>query len=627
MSAIARGFLLELAAEAVAPIIGGCAGAIVAGPIGAAGGAAVGRVIEKAINYFGPKIVERWLDWFRRQPKNVQIEAVAGLGSVPAEEARQVAKQALDRLAPDASPEDKSLALEYITAIPEVVQQSLVLDLSTGGMTVLPSLSLQSPQSLITLLPTDVPPYAAPTPLPGTPYFLKRVVGVGGFGVVYEAEIASEQYLQRAIKLCLDASMLDMLKRERYNLEQLRVGGEFWPPRLVRLYGSDLDHPTPFLVYEYVRGGTLTSYLAKRREETGGNLSAHEVLGLIRQITEALAFAHAHGLVHRDLKPANVLVDGETLKLADFGIGAIMAKHATDHSQIGRSMVDKLNTDEQVSLLRGSGTPLYMDPDQRRGGDANAKHDLYSLVVVWYQLLVGDVTREKADGWDEELESDFGVPKDHIEVMKNCGGLMKSRPANACELRKLLEALSTPRLDEELEESIIKDGFSGQEVENTSNQKPNLRELKKDSTDKYFSHLHRYLADAGVEGLQLTKSSGDVRKTSQVRDVVLEVTVKATKARLGVAIICLHDISKRKYGLLDKHRKEIEIRFGGQQVEWQRRPNVMRTGIAVYRKYDWRQLDNEDYRSEITEWIFMNLKILLGVRTEYLDNMETKEGE
>ena len=442
----APSLLLELAAEGVAPVVGGCAGALIAGPVGAAVGAGVGRVVEKAINFFGPRIVEKWLGWFRRQPKNVQVDAVAGLGSVPVEQARQVASEALDRLTPAASPEDKAIALGYIAAIPEVVQQSLVLDLSRGGMTVPPSLSLESPQSLMQLLPQDAPPYAVPTKLPDTDYILKRVIGTGGFGVVYEAEMPALQQLPLAIKFCLDPSMVDMLRHERDNLKALHTSGkDHWSPRIVRLYGYNLKHATPFLVYEYVAGGTLTNYLAKRREEIGGNLTPAEVLGLIKQITEGLAFAHGRGLVHRDLKPANVLVDGETLKLADFGIGGIVAGYAVAHSQIGRSMVNQLHADEQVSLLRGSGTPLYMDPEQRKGGKANAKHDLYSLGIVWYQLLVGDVTREFHGGWDEELVSEYGVPRDHIEVIRKCVGWIPNRPENGGALLELLEGLSAPK--------------------------------------------------------------------------------------------------------------------------------------------------------------------------------------
>ena len=264
-------FLLELAADGIAPVIGGCAGALVAGPAGAGGGAVVGHVVEKAINYFGPKIVERWLAWLRGQPKNVQIEAVSKLGSVSADEARQVAKSILGQKATQASAEDLSLTLEYIAAIPEVVQQSLVLDLSTGGMTFPPSLLLGSPQSLMQLLPTDAPPYAAPTKVPDEDVYLKRLIGTGGFGAVYEAEMPLLEELPLAVKFCLDPTMVDMLKRKRDNLQKLKASGkENWSPRLVRFYGCKLEHPTPFLVYEYVSGGTLTNYLTRRRKNWAG---------------------------------------------------------------------------------------------------------------------------------------------------------------------------------------------------------------------------------------------------------------------------------------------------------------------------------------------------------------------
>ena len=142
----------------------------------------------------------------------------------------------------------------------------------------------------------------------------------------------------------------------------------------MRLYGYDLKHTTPFLVYEYVPGGTLTGYLARRLEEIGGSLPSGEVLSLIKQITEGLAFAHGRGLVHRDLKPANVLVDGETLKLADFGIGGIVAGYAVAHSQIGRSIMNKLHTEEQVSLLARVGHAALHGPraTQGRGGEREA---------------------------------------------------------------------------------------------------------------------------------------------------------------------------------------------------------------------------------------------------------------
>src|SRR5262249_54629399 len=161
---------------------------------------------------------------------------------------------------------------------------------------------------------------------PGTPYRLEQLLGSGGFGAVYRATSHSLQHLPLAIKFCHDPALTAALHRERSNLERLmRVGGESWSHRIVRLYGDDLDHRTPYLVYEYVAGGDLVHDLARRRQQAGRDLTSDEALGLIIQVAEALAFAHEHGLVHRDLKPANVLVHGDTLKLADFGLGGVTA--------------------------------------------------------------------------------------------------------------------------------------------------------------------------------------------------------------------------------------------------------------------------------------------------------------
>ena len=158
-----------------------------------------------------------------------------------------------------------------------------------------------------------MPPYAAPASLPGTDYQLEELIGSGGFGAVYRASNPSLQYLPLAIKLCLDTSLLSSLRQERSNLERLmKAGGAAWSPRVVRLYGYNLEHATPFLVYEYVQGGDLVHWLAARQARNGRRLAPAEVLPLIRQVAEGLAFAHERGIVHRDLKPANVLLGERT---------------------------------------------------------------------------------------------------------------------------------------------------------------------------------------------------------------------------------------------------------------------------------------------------------------------------
>jgi serine/threonine protein kinase len=442
----ARSVLLQLAVEAVLPVVGGCAGVLAGGAEGGLAGVVVGQAAEKGINFFGQRIVNRWKEWLKGKPRGVQAAAVTQLAELLPEVARGEAAAALQQQAPQASPADRRVAIDYLSAIPLSVHRSLLTDRQKGGMTLAPTFSLDDSLSLLQLLPADVPPYSVPCPLPQTDYRLEELIGTGGFGAVYRASVPSEQYLSRAIKFCLERSLLPALMQERANLESLmQAGGESWSPRLVRLYGYNLDHPTPFLVYEFVPGGELVRWLSTRQAREGRGLTATEVLELITQVAEALAFAHQHGLVHRDLKPANVLMAADgTIKLADFGIGGLVATHAIQVSRIGTVEANRLRPAEQASLFRGAGTPLYMSREQKEGAGPDPRHDVYSLGVMWYQLLVGDVTRELHPGWAEELIDEHAVPAAHVETIKQCVGLLRRRPENAQKVLETLRVLAAP---------------------------------------------------------------------------------------------------------------------------------------------------------------------------------------
>ncbi len=438
-----RPWLLQLAVEAVIPVLGGCAGALAGGAAGGLVGVMVGQLAEKAINFFGQGIVGRWLEWLRKQPVNLQVAALTNLADITPEAARAEVMTLLAEQAPHASPEDRQVALDYLSAIPRSVRRSLLSGRNGGKRQLPPKISVADPLSLLQLLPTDVPPYSVPSALPGTDYQLEEIIGSGGFGAVYRASSPSLQYLPLAIKFCLDRSLLAALHLERSNLEQLmKAGGKTWSPRLVRLYGYNLEHRTPFLVYEFVAGGDLVRWLAQREARAGRGLTPGEVLALTVQVAEALAFAHQRGLVHRDLKPANILMaDDGTVKLTDFGIGGLAARQAMQMSRIGTVASSRLSPAEQVSLFRGAGTPLYMSLEQKQGAAPDPRQDIYSLGVMWYQLLVGDVTREMAHGWARELEAKFAVPAQHITVIDKCVGWVEDRPGNAGELLPLLRGL------------------------------------------------------------------------------------------------------------------------------------------------------------------------------------------
>jgi hypothetical protein len=402
-------WLLREAVAAIAPVLGGCAAALANQCGNSALGRAVGQGVQNVLEYFGERIVEKWVDALKDEPEEQQRAALTELAAMPPAEVRQETQALLDQLDLQLIDADKQVALDYLTAIPQLLSRTLARTHPAGPT---------QAADLLLLLPPDLPPYAAPCDLPGTTYRLEALVGMGGFGTVYRAVDAKMPYMPLAIKFRRDAGADPVLRRERDNLERLlRADATSWSPRLVRLCGYDLDHATPFLVYEWVPGGDLASVLMARPVRP----APEEVLTWVRGIVEGLAFAHRHGVIHRDLKPANVLLALDGVKVTDFGIGtaASASPNATR------------------TLLRGAGTPLYMAPEQRRGAPADPRHDLYSVGVIWYQCLLGDCSAEMVPGW-EDLLLDSGAPPAHVELIRRCVGAIGKRPADAGELLALL---------------------------------------------------------------------------------------------------------------------------------------------------------------------------------------------
>jgi serine/threonine protein kinase len=435
-----RVVLLLLATQSLAAAIEGCADRIETLHQPRAP-AALPRT--RAIELFGPLIVARWAEWLGDLQPGEQEEAFQALAELMPSAARKVIDAELKEQAPTASEDDRLLALNYLSAIPSTTRDMLLSDGDSEDSS--PTVTrFVGERSLLRLLPMDVPPFPVSSDLPGTPYRLEELLGSGGFGAVYRASNRFEQNTApRAIKFCLNAELIASLHHERDLLDRLMSAGRDtrWSDRIVKLYGHNLDAPIPFLVYEYIAGGNLITRLAAIRKRTGANLRPSQVLGLIRRICEPIAFAHGMGLVHRDVKPSNILVSGNTIKLADFGIGGVIAAHAAHSSHIGSSDLHGLSVTEKCSLFRGAGTPLYMSPEQRRGEAPDPRHDVYSIGVMWYQLLVGDCTRELHQGWEDELADEFDIPQKQIDLIQKCVGYIKKRPANAGEL---LAALPSP---------------------------------------------------------------------------------------------------------------------------------------------------------------------------------------
>ena len=202
------------------------------------------------------------------------------------------------------------------------------------------------------------------------PYQLIRLLGEGGMGVVYLAErkVVGGKV---AIKILRDA-WLSPARRDRFASEQ-RTLAQLNHPLIARLYdAATLDDGTPYFVMEYVEGTPLTRYCREH------NYSVGERLKLFRLVCEAVQHAHSQAVVHRDLKPSNILVKSDgSVRLLDFGIA---------------KQVESLDlpVDQTTMGLRWM-TPAYAAPEQVRGDRIGLNTDVYSLGVILYELLTGEL--------------------------------------------------------------------------------------------------------------------------------------------------------------------------------------------------------------------------------------------
>jgi eukaryotic-like serine/threonine-protein kinase len=212
---------------------------------------------------------------------------------------------------------------------------------------------------------------SASTPLPFKvfgPYRILNELGQGGMGAVYLAE-REDLGTQVAIKILRDA-WLSPARRDRFAMEQ-RTLAQLNHPSIARLYDADTSPDgTPFFVMEYVEGVPLTEYCKEH------DCSLQMRLRLFREICEAVIYAHQRAVIHRDLKPSNILVkpDG-TVRLLDFGI----AKHLENLGE---------DVEQTMTGLRLM-TPAYASPEQIRGEQVGIQTDVYSLGVIFYELLTG----------------------------------------------------------------------------------------------------------------------------------------------------------------------------------------------------------------------------------------------
>ncbi len=209
-----------------------------------------------------------------------------------------------------------------------------------------------------------------------TPHFpeleILELIGAGGMGAVYKAR---QPNLDRFVALKILSHDLagDPAFVERFNREA-RVLGRLSHPNIVGIHDFGTAGPYCYLTMELVDGVNL------RQAMRAGRFTPNEALAMVQHLCSALKFAHEEGILHRDIKPENILIDSKgRVKIADFGIAKL----------VGEDRQHDVTLTMQGSVL---GSPHYMAPEQiETPGDVDQRADIYSLGVVLYEMLTGEL--------------------------------------------------------------------------------------------------------------------------------------------------------------------------------------------------------------------------------------------
>jgi serine/threonine protein kinase/Tfp pilus assembly protein PilF len=219
-------------------------------------------------------------------------------------------------------------------------------------------------------------------------YQIIEELGKGGMGKVYKV-FDQEVQVKMALKLIRPEVSADKSTIDRFRNE-LKIARDISHKNICRMYDLGREAGSYFITMEYVSGEDLKSFIRRARQLVVGT-----AIFIAKQVCEGLAEAHRVGVVHRDLKPGNIMIDKEgNAKIMDFGIA--------------RSISVKGITGAGVMI----GTPEYMSPEQVEGKEVDARSDIYSLGIILYEMLTGQVPFEGDTPFTIGVKQKSEIPKD-----------------------------------------------------------------------------------------------------------------------------------------------------------------------------------------------------------------------
>ena len=280
-------------------------------------------------------------------------------------------------------------------------------------------------------------------------FVLDRLLGQGGNSDVWLARHAKLGQ-SHVFKLATDGPRLAALKRE-FTLYRL-LGQTLGPrPDIARILDANFQTAPFFLECEY-GGRSLLEWADDAN--TLLELSQAERLDIFLQVARAVAAAHSVGVLHKDLKPGNVLIDGErgawVVKLTDFGSGRLLEPERLAELRLtALGLTQAADTGASNSRSASGSTLMYMAPELLSGQAPTLQSDVYSLGVMLFQLLVGDLRRTLSSGWQQDLEDALLVE----EIDAATQGTAARRTASVATLVDHLSRLEVRRAERDLRAS------------------------------------------------------------------------------------------------------------------------------------------------------------------------------
>ena len=423
----------------------------------------------------------------------------------------------------------------------------------------------------------------------GKRYEVRKLIGKGGMADVY---LAWDTILNRevAIKVLKSEMADDPIALERFKREA-GASTQLSHPNIVDVYDVGDDGDKHYIVMEYVKGYTLKQLIRKR-----GAIPYKESVWVMKQLAGALMEAHRKGIIHRDVKTQNVLIkDDGTVKMADFGIALANGAISITHKD---------------SIL---GSVHYLAPELTKGEQASMQSDIYSLGIVFFELLTGDVPYKAENAIQVALQHvkgtipsvrsfDPGIPQS-VEniIIKATAKSPENRYKNvALMLKDLNECLRSAHKDDpkiDLNDENEKKASETVHVSDTVKKKPKKKKSAFSAIFLVFATLLSILILLVV--LLLTGVIGGANKRIAMPDIT-NMTVQAAKDKLAEYNLELDD-SRISWELTDEVEKDLIVSSSPNAEEEVEKGAKIRVTVSLgtysilkdYKGFDYRDAEEE----------------------------------